>query len=295
MSTVINFLTFFFMSSFIYAGDGTKNSPLIFALVPGQDSIILKNHGEKLQKFLENETKLYLNLLIPTNFITVVESMGTERVDIALMNPFGFLLAESKYSAKAILKGEYRGKSEYYSQIITHKDGPKKLEDLNNKTFAFVDPVSTSGYILPQKVFIENKIKLKETLFAGKHDSVVSMVYQKRVDAGATYHTLPNESGPQDARLLVQTQYPDVFKKVVILKTMGPIPSEPIVVRPNLPLDTIEKLKAGLKKFAQTTEGKETLFKLYHLDNFIDAKNADWNELKKTLELIGEDPKKYLK
>ncbi len=295
MFTVIKYIFSYCLIFSLNAGEGTKNSPLVFALVPGQDSIILKEQGELLQKFLEHETKLYVKLLIPTNFITVVESLGTGRVDIAILNPFGFLLAEKKYLAKAILKGEYRGKSEYYSQIITHVDGPNQISELNNKTFAYVDPVSTSGYILPQKTFIENKIKFRETHFAGKHDAVVAMVYQKRVDAGATYHTLANEQGPQDARLLVQTQYPDVFKKVKIIKTLGPIPSEPIVVRKDLNPKIIQKMKDGLKKFASTENGKNTIFKLYHLDNFVDANNSNWDELKQTLDLIGESAEKYLK
>ena len=59
-----------------------------------------------------------------------------------------------KYDVEAIFT-VVRNNNEmtYKSQIITRKDsGINSLKDLNGKSFAFTDPASTSGYILPSKL-----------------------------------------------------------------------------------------------------------------------------------------------
>jgi len=265
---------------------GTKRMPIKLAFVPGLDNVVLKEQGEIIQKFLEKETGYYFDMVIPASFIAVSEAMGTKRVHIALMNSFGYALAHEKFKAKARLIGTFKGKDQYYSQIITHQDGPSKVEDLSNKTFAYVDPASTSGHILPADYFKKNNINLKQTVFAGKHDSVVSMVYQKRVEAGATYHTKQFEGVPQDARTLVKTQYPDVFEKVKILHVLGPIPSDPIVFVGGFPQKMEDKIVEALKKCIQTPEGKNAFIKTYHLDGLKDANDEHWNDFRSMMKNI---------
>jgi ABC-type phosphate/phosphonate transport system substrate-binding protein len=53
---------------------------------------------------------------------------------------------------------------------------------------AYVDPSSTSGFILPKALLDQKGIKPSESVFAMRHDNVVTMVYQKQVDAGQ--HTM---------------------------------------------------------------------------------------------------------
>jgi phosphonate transport system substrate-binding protein len=274
---------------------GTVDKPIVMALVPGLDSVVLQENGLTIKKCLEKETKYKFNLVIPTNFIAVVESMGTKRVDIALMNTFGYILAQKKFNAHARLIGTYKGKSEYWGQIIARADGPKSIKELNGKTFAFVDPASTSGYILASKVLEDENVKLKSYLFAGKHDAVVSMVYQGRVDAGATYHTLPDNGVPQDARTLVKTQYPDVLDKIKIIKVAGPIPSDPIVFGTHMPQEIENEIVVALKNCAASKEGKEAFMKTYHLDGLIDAKDSRWDDFRSILKQMGKSPDDFMK
>ncbi len=152
-----------------------------------------------LQDWIHRQTGLYVKMQVPTNFVAVVESIGSKRVDVAILNTFGYILAYEKYQASAKLIGVNLGRSEYWGQIITRDTKITSVKDLNGKKIAFVDPASTSGYILAVKLFKDENIKPKEIIFAGKHDSVVTMVYQRRVDAGATYYTPPEDGVPQDA------------------------------------------------------------------------------------------------
>lgn len=266
---------------------GSSERPVRLALVPGQDSAVLMENGKILEKWILQQSGVHVRVQVPVSFVAVVEAMGSERVDVAILNPFGYILAHEKYGATAKLMGVNGEYSQYWGQIITANPNIKKLQDLNGKKFAFVDPVSTSGYILAAKLIQDEKIKLSETIFAGKHDSVVTMVYQGRVDAGATYNT-PSENGvPQDARRLVTEQFPDVYEKVRILAKTGPIPSEPVVYRKSFPPELEKKISLALKSFSSTPEGGVALKKLYHLTGFKDCSDKDYDSARQILLDLG--------
>lgn len=266
---------------------GSSERPVRLALVPGQDSAVLMENGKILEKWILQQSGVHVRVQVPVSFVAVVEAMGSERVDVAILNPFGYILAHEKYGATAKLMGVNGEYSQYWGQIITANPNIKKLQDLNGKKFAFVDPVSTSGYILAAKLLQDEKIKLSETIFAGKHDSVVTMVYQGRVDAGATYNT-PSENGvPQDARRLVTEQFPDVYEKVRILAKTGPIPSEPVVYRKSFPPELEKKISLALKSFSSTPEGGVALKKLYHLTGFKDCSDKDYDSARQILLDLG--------
>lgn len=262
---------------------GTDKDPIRFALVPGQDSVVLMKNSELLKTWILQQTGLHVTMQVPTSYIAVVEAFGSKRVDLAILNTFGYILAHDKYGAEALLIGVNGERSEYWGQIITKDPRIKSLQDLNGKKFAYVDPASTSGYVLPAKLIKDAKIKLGETVFAGKHDSVVTMVYQGRVDAGATYHTPAENGEPQDARRLVLAQYPDVFEKVRILQLTNPIPSDPVVFRKDLAPEIRAKLISALKNFGSTPEGEKALRNLYLLTGFKDCTDKTYDPVRKIL------------
>lgn len=274
---------------------GSASNPVKISLVPGQDTKVLEDNGNKLAAFLEKEIGLKFRVDVPVSFIAVVEALGTKRADIAMMNTFGYLLAHEKFGARVRLIGLFKGTDEYWGQIIARTDGPKTLKDLNGKKFAFVDPASTSGHLLAVKLFRDAGIKPKEFIFAGRHDSVALMVYQKRVDAGATFHALPDNGEPQDARKLIKQQYPDVYDKVRILAKTGPIPNDPIVFRKDFPVDLQEKIVASIKNYLKTPDGKVVLDGLYHMDGVKDATDADYDNIRKTLLDLGASASEYVK
>lgn len=274
---------------------GTESNPIKISLVPGQDVRLLEDQGRRLEKWFLKDAGLYTKVVVPINFITVVESLGSKRADMAFMNTFGYVLAHEKYQARVRLTGITYGRSYYHGQIIAHVDGPKSIEELNGKKIAFVDPASTSGHILALKLFKEKKIKPKEVIFAGRHDSVALMVYQKRVDAGATYNVGEDHGIPQDARKLLLTQYPDVFEKVKILALTGPVPNDPVVFRKDFPIDTQEKFVASVKRFFKDPEGLKVMDQLYHMTDVKDATDADYVPVRKMLLDIGKSANELIK
>lgn len=275
---------------------GSKENPIKFFLVPAQDILTLTENGKFLQRYLAKDLGLEFNVELPVNYISVVEAFGSKRVDVAILNSMGYVLAHDKYGVEARLKLINRGRDEYNGQIIVHQDGPKSLKELNGKRFAFVDPASTSGYLLPARMFKKENIKFKETVFAGKHDSVVTAVYQRKVDAGATFFTPPDEDGtPKDARWLLRTQYPDVYEKIKILTLTDSIPNDPIVFRKDIPEELKTKIINSLIKYIKTEEGAKVLKDMYHITDFKKAADKDYDNIRIYLKDIGAQAQEFVK
>lgn len=276
---------------------GTKNNPVKLYFTPSVDADTIASNSDDFIKFLEKETGLYFKTGIPTSYIAVVEAFGSERADIGVMNSFGYLMANEKYGAEAKLRVIRYGHDYYQGMIVANRDsGINTVEDLKGKRFAFVDPSSTSGYMFPLKIVKDAGVELGNTTYAMKHDNVVTMVYQKQVDAGAAYYSAPSEDGTiRDARQRVQTQFPDVADKVKIVAITEKIPNDPFVFRKGLPTEVTSKFIAALKKYLETENGKSTFKNIYSVDGLIDSTDADYNGLREMVKSINLNPAELIK
>jgi phosphonate transport system substrate-binding protein len=268
---------------------GTASNPIKFFFVPSVDTKVIENTSTVLKNYLEAHTPYKYEIKIPPSFIAVVEAFGTNRADVASINTFGYMLAHDKYGAEARLTVIRYGESTYKAQFLAKKDsGIKSLKDFAGKKIAFVDPASTSGYLLPLKMLKDNKIEPKETVFAMRHDNVVAMIYQGQVDGGATFYSPPENGKIQDARRLVTTQYPDVEDKIKIIALSDPIPNDPVVFRKGLPEEVKENITQALLDFVKTPEGKETLEKLSSVNGLIKATDKDYDPVRVMLKSLGK-------
>jgi len=276
---------------------GSKSNPIKLYFTPSVDAETIISNSSEFIKFLEQETGLFFKTGVPTSYIAVVEAFGSERADIAVMNSFGYLMANEKYAATARLRVMRYGDDSYRGEIIARVDrGINSIKDLNNKKFAFTDSSSTSGYMFPLKILKENGVTLGSHVFAMKHDNVVTMVYQGQVDAGACYWSPPSEKGEmRDARARVLTQFPDVEKKIKILGLTEKIPNDPFVFRKNLSDKIVSAFIAAVKKFISTEKGKEVFENIYGVDGLVDAVDADWNGLRDMIKTINLDPQTLVK
>ena len=249
------------------------------------------------EKLYGKKTGFYVKSAVPTSYIAVVEAFGTKRADFATLTTFAYILTKhiKNYDIEAILtvvRGEERT---YKSQIITHVDsGINTLEDLKGKKFAYSDPGSTSGYILPSQLLADKGIELGDTVFAHKHPNVVTMVYQQQVDAGATYYSSPREeivdgkkkSVIRDARSRVVTQFPDVEKKVKILSFSEDVPNEPWVIRGKLYEDEAKNktmkalIKEAIVAFGKTEGGKVALEEIASASGIVEAQDEIYHGIR---------------
>lgn len=275
---------------------GSAQNPVKLFFLPSVDAKVIEGNSQVFKDFLEKNTPYKYEVAIPQSYIAVVESFGTKRVDIAAMNTFGYVLAHEKYQAEARLTVLRLGEATYQAQFLAKTEGPiHSLADFKGKKMAFVDAASTSGYLLPMKVLKDRGVVLGEMVFAGKHDNVVSMIYNGQVDGGATFYSHPDSEGIQDARRLVKTQYPDIEKRVKIVELTDSIPNDPLVFRKDIPEEMKNIIIGAFLKFVETKEGKEAFRNIYGVDALKKASDADYDSVRNILKTLGQDAADLMK
>ena len=274
---------------------GSPEKPLEMAFTPSTDTQKILATGKPLADLLEKETGYKINTTVPTAYAPLIEAMGVAKVDVGWLAPFQYSVAHQRNGAEVILATVRQGSKTYVSEIITQADsGIKKLDDLKGKRFAFVDELSSSGFLYPAALIKEKfgtsaQQFFSQVVYAGGHDKVVIAVYNKQVDGGATFGN-SNPSGPETAaRTTVQGTLPDVLQKVVKIAETDPIPNDTVSVRKGLPKEVVDKVKNGLLKIAGSDQGKKLLKDLYQIDGLAAASDSDYAPLRKKADLIGLD------
>lgn len=270
---------------------GTESNPLKLWLMPLKSESVFKENAPVLEAFLEEKTGLSVEVKLAPSFIDTVKAFGKKKADAAFMNTLGYLLAHDWASAKAKLQYVYGDVQKDYRGEIVARVGSNinKPEDLNGKTFAFADKYSASGYLYALDYLQKNNIKPSKTIFAGGHLRAIEMVYKGEVDAAATYHDWPLQSGsPNDARIELKHKYPDILSVIRIIALTDDIPNGPVAVRKDLPEDVSKKLISALLEFANTQEGRTTLMNLYTMTGLTPVSDSAYNEVRTVIKKLGK-------
>jgi len=274
-------------SALAYAGSVSAQTPDVinFYMTPSVSIEKLKGSAGYIKDFLEKETGIKISVNIPASYDELVERFGTPSPCFAMMSSQSYVMANKKYGALVKLRTVRYGHSVYYGMIITSvASGIKKLSDLNGKTIAYTDELSTSGYLYPKKLLESNGVKPSKEIFVQKHDEVVKLVYQGKVDAGAAFYSPPSAKGEiRDARSKIKDKFPDVDKKVNVLKITDPIPNDPIVFSKNFNSEMVNKLYYALIKLSTDAKGKQILLDLYGTEGFARASDTDYNTLRSVM------------
>lgn len=179
------------------SGVDSSEQPFLIAVIPAQNEGKLLKAMEKLGDHIEEALQRPVDIKVYPDYNGVVEAMNYGKVDMAYFGPLTYVIANEKSGAKAIITQLIDGEPFYFSYIITHKDSKwdsldSLLEDAGKVNFAFGDPNSTSGSLIPEMELKErgvfediNNHKFKQVQYTGSHDVTALSVQNKKVDAGA--------------------------------------------------------------------------------------------------------------
>ena len=245
-------------------------------LFQGGDAEQTKKAFEPFRAYLEKTLGIPVTTQTGTSYSAVIEAMRNKFVDSMEVGPFAHVLASSQMKVDPLAVGIYprvaAGRTAvynakespfYFSVLITKKgSGITKISDLKGKRFAFVDPASTSGNLIPRTTLLKNKIDPDtdmQSVFAGSHPSALIALWNDKVDAAANFedniYTL-SASGQVDAcgfpdginRRRTQAELTAKYNgckegQIVIIAYSDPIPNTPFGVRSELP----EQFKGAVK------------------------------------------------
>lgn len=175
----------------------------IIGVYPGDNIETALAAQEPLRAYLEEKLGVRTVVITGTSYNAVIEAMRAGRADAFEVGPFSYTLAVDVANAEAIAVGNYTTTPNlevvpgYYSVMFTKKgSGITSIADLEGKTFAFTDPASTSGYLVPatdilSAMSFDSKDQIEtffgQVTFAGNHPQAVVAVDNNTVVAGATF------------------------------------------------------------------------------------------------------------
>ena len=206
---------------------------------------------EKTEDLLGVETKLFA----PADYNGVLQGLLGGTIDMAWLGASGYAkvwLNDPKAVEPVMVKVNVDGGYGYYSVGFARKDANiKNLDGMQDKVFAFGDPNSTSGYLIPSIEIpaagysMEAGDYFKDIKFSGGHEQTIVGVNNGDFDAGVTWADgLGNwEDGYNSGALrkAVDAGLVDMNDLVQIWQSK-PIPEGPVVLRTTLPADVKVKM-----------------------------------------------------
>lgn len=206
----------------------------------------------------------------------LAKSLANGETDMALMGPWGYVLANHEASAQAISTILYDGKPEYHAIFITHPDsGINSVNDLKGRTFAFGDKGSTSGYLIPLHYFMTQGIN-PDSYFSkvlnAKHQAIEIQVTQGVLDAGADYNRNRNAMIEQG---LIKAE------RSKVIWQSAPLPNDAFAVSSALYADKplVGKLQTALANVGQELKNNPALLPA-HYTGFVSSNNSVYKPIR---------------
>jgi phosphonate transport system substrate-binding protein len=230
---------------------------LNLGLVPAEDPRLMITDNQALIDALRQSLGMEVKPFVATDYNGVIEALRAKKLDVALLGPFSYVLAASiaEVDPIAIPETQKQGSS-YHSLIVARKDrNIRTLADLKGRTFAFVDPSSTSGHLFPKTGMIRaglNPDTDLRAIFAGSHDASVIAVQNGKVDAAAV------ADGLLDAAIARGMVKPD---EIQVVWKSDPIPGAPAVMRRDLPAPLKERIRAAFAAMRDVPWSKGVVIK----------------------------------
>ncbi|VDC24626.1 phosphonate ABC transporter substrate-binding protein [Pseudogemmobacter humi] len=209
--------------------------------------------NECLRVRIEAELGVPVKLFTPADYDGVIQGLLGGTLDYAWLGASGYAkiyLTDPEAVEVRLTKQNVDGSTGYYSIGFTRRDtGITSMEDARGKVFAFADPNSTSGYLVPGAELAAEYGNLKsyfgEVKMSGGHEQTIVGVANGDFDAGVSWADgLGNwEDGynsgafrkAADAGLVDMSNLVEIWRSALI-------PEGPMVLRKALPQDVKDKV-----------------------------------------------------
>lgn len=256
MKTVLMAATAALLSTTAFAQDAITEFRI--GILGGENAQDRLTSNECLRAYAEEALGVPVKLFTPADYDGVIQGMVGGSLDMAWFGASSYAkayLTDPESVEPVLVKTNLDGSFSYHSIGFARKDKDiKSLADMKGKVFAFGDPNSTSGYLIPSieipqetGASMENGAYFGEVKFTGGHEQTIVAVANGEVDAGVTWADgLGNwEDGYNSGALrkAVDSGIVDMNDIVEIWKSK-PIPEGPVTLRKSLPQDVKDKMTA---------------------------------------------------
>lgn len=232
--------------------------------------------------YLQSHLKRPVVFVQRASYREITDLMRSGKLDFAWL--CGYPYVRNKQTMNLLAVPVYQGKPVYRSYLIVPASDrqTRSIADLRGKVFAFSDPDSNSGYLVPAYELHELQEKpstfFSKTFFTWSHRKVVEAVAAGLAQGGAV------ESYVWDTLAL---QHPELTTRTRIVRESAEFGFPPFVVGKTVaPADTAAMRKT-LLAMPQDEEGAKLLRNL-HLDGFVAGDEHMYDSIARMMRAIAE-------
>ncbi len=258
---------------------------LTLGLIPTESTDNITDRFDNLAKYLQKKLGLEIKVQVATDYAGVITAMQFKHVDVAYYGPKSYVEAADRAGAEAlVMEVAEDGTKGYHGVIITKKGSPvTSMELAKGKVWAFTDPNSTSGTLVPTVYFVKTmqidpEKYFSKVVYSGSHEASILAIKGGKVDIASTNDLdLARGNGKNW----------ETEKDFQILWKSSLIPGSPMACRKDLP----ESLKKALKEAFLSYNDKEGLKKL-KLQGYTAVDDATYNPIREQIEVKKQLAKK---
>ena len=268
---------------------------LTFAMVPTEETVAELELYKPVTDRMEKLTGKKIQFFMPTSYASVVEGLLSHFVDIAVLGPYTYVIANSKdpsvevFATYAKRPGHMQEEGPGYRGVLISKKGTKytSIKSLKGSLVGLTDPGSTSGNLMPRVAFtkvigMDLEKFFSKVVYTGSHELSTVAVVQGKVDAAfVASHRFDNVVNKGEATL----------EGVNILWQSDPIPQDPFVYRNTL----CDDIKAKIRETFLDLKGKpgsKTFLDNVKSNTFVEMSSDDYNIIRDLKKAKDERKKK---
>jgi phosphonate transport system substrate-binding protein len=209
---------------------------LIIALKANKNPEEMLAEKHDLEKYLSAKLNRQVEVIIPTDSATVVESFRNGTLDLGYLSSTDAARNLNQNTASILLVHLKNGKPHYNSIWLSLKNKPyKSISELKGKPVAFASRSSTSGFLIPtwdlaKKGFVGPEKSLtdffSQTVYGSGYVSAVEKVLSGEVEAAA----VSDYVFKGDNKYLSDEQK----EKLKIVQEQGPVPAHTLCIRTSI-------------------------------------------------------------
>lgn len=261
------------------ASEETNPPKLIVALLPDENSASIIQDNQGLVSYLEKTLDKEIELVVTTDYSSMIEAASNGRLDLAYFGPLSYVLAKTKSDIEPFAARLKDGGTTYTSIIIGNAEaGVDEFADIEGKTVAFGDPASTSSRLFPELTLADAGLTSGEdyeAVFLGAHDAVALAVQSGNAQAGGLSSVIFDS--------LVEEEVIDPTQVTVIAES-DPIPQYPWTMRSNLDPDLKEAIRQAFLSISD-----ESVLGPFNADGFAPMGDDDYDSIRKAGEILDLD------
>jgi phosphonate transport system substrate-binding protein len=217
------------------ATDPSWPKEVTFGLLSTENASEITRRWGPILAQLEKDLGVKVKSVTATDYRGTIEALKFKKAELGHLGPKSYVEASTNNYANVEPIAQLQlanGSLGYRSCLIVHTDSDIfSPEDMAGKTFAFNDPNSTSGYLVPSAFFmmelgVDPKKHFSKVTFSGSHEASILAVSAKKVEVAST-------NLPDLQQLTRENKVPRGALRVIWVSKL--IPNDPIVVRKDLP------------------------------------------------------------